>query len=77
MGGQYALYCALVEHAFQKLLPLPGKGDYNLVDISAPKQKKIFSLPPPQIPQFLQTPSRPLGPSPSWTPPPPSPGISI
>ena len=38
-----------------------------LVDISAPK--KIFS-PPPKIPNSPQTPSRPLGPFPSWRPPP-------
>ena len=40
----------------------------NLVDISAPK--KIFSPPPPKIPNLPQTPSRPLGPSPPGEPPP-------
>ena len=35
----------------------------SLVDISAPQKN---SLPPPQFPNSPQTPSRPLGPSPSW-----------
>ena len=41
-----------------------------LVDVSVP-EKNIYHPPPPKLPNSPQTPSRPLGPSPSWIPPPP------